>query len=435
MNIARRINQDYIEQSFLRPCITAILGPRRVGKTYFLQHYAERHPDTRWVFLNMDEMDQRERVQAGELRELINETAKTILGEGEKHWVVIDEAQKCPAIFDQVKVLYDQFKNKGTIKFILTGSAVLSLHQFSAESLAGRVELHHLHAFTLRESASYHHPDLPTDTPLEWLDDPAELMKAVSHLAPFKPELERQLVHQLVWGGFPELLPLATSEEKVIYLKNYLQTYLEKDVRSIETITDLNLYRHLMEIIAEQAGSVRYDERIVEVLKCQRDTLKKYRGYLEATLLFQELYPYIDSSLRRLVKSPKGYLLSNGLISLLTGLMDMNVLEKSGLIGHRLENWFLNELNVLMARTTLPARIHYWRTSAGAEVDFVWVEKPYVYPIEITYSDKPRDKKIRNLTTFMALTPNTRWGYYVYTGAFDIDHKKKIVFLPCWAIA
>jgi predicted AAA+ superfamily ATPase len=430
-----RVNQLYIETSFLKQCVTAILGPRRVGKTYFVKDYATRHPEARWVFLNMDKMDERQRVEVGELSLLITQAARAQIGEGDKLWVVIDEAQKCAHLFDQVKILYDQFKDKDSIKFILTGSAVLTLHQLSAESLAGRIELHYLHTFTLREATAYHYPDIPRSKFLDKLADHEQLKKVVSELMPFKPLLETQLMHQLSWGGFPELFPLLTVDEKVIYLKNYLQTYLEKDIRSVETITDLNLYRNLIGILAEQTGSLRYDERIVEALKCQRDTVKKYRGYLEATLLFQEVYPYIGSSLKRLVKSPKGYLLDNGLVSLLTGILDLSVLEKSGLIGHRLENWFLNELNVLSARTSFPTQLYYWRTSSGIEVDFIWVKKPNIYPFEVTYSNKIRDDKVRNLTKFIELTPTADWGYYIYMGPFEIDEKKKIIFIPSWVIA
>ena len=225
------------------------------------------------------------------------------------------------------------------------------------------------------------------------------------------------------------------NEDKISYLKNYLQTYLEKDVRSIESIADINLYRNLMDIVAEQTGFVRSDQRITEALGCSRDTLKKYRGYLEATLLFQELYPFIGTSLKRLVKSPKGYLLNNGLISLLTGIMDIDILEKSGLIGYRFENWFFNEVNVFAARQMLPTKPYYWRTSSGVEVDFVLVRKPQVYPFEVTYTHKIHMKKIKNLKTFVSSTMGAEWAYYVYTGPFDVDENNKIIFLPCWAIA
>jgi len=433
----QRMNHCVIENSIETKYITALLGPRRVGKSYFLDNYAKHHPERKWVFLNMDQMEQRKRVSDMQLASMISESAKQQINGKEKIWVVVDEVQKCPDIFDQIKIMYDENKDKNNIKFILTGSAVLSLHQFSAESLAGRIELHHLQAFNLREATLTKENSVPMDSILDLLtkeENSNLISEHIAHLKPFKPELEKELSQLLIWGGFPELLAITTTQEKISYLNNYLQTYLEKDVRAIETITDLNLYRNMLDVLAEQTGSVRDDQRIIEALGCTRDTLKKYRGYVEATLLFMEVYPFINSALKRLVKSPKGYLLNNGLVSLLTGLWDLDVLQKSGLIGHRLENWFLNELNTWISRSPLRQHINYWRTSSGTEVDFVVTRKPHILPFEITYGRTIDNKKIRNLKTFMQIEPKAPWGYYIYRGDFAIDEKKKIMFIPCWAV-
>lgn len=432
-----RVNHSVIETSIGRSFVTALLGPRRVGKTFFLEHYAQQHPDRRWVFLNMDKMEQRRRVQQLELEQLINEEARQHIG-GHKIWVVIDEAQKCPEIFDQIKILYDTYKGKDKIKFILTGSAQLSLHKLSAESLAGRIELFHLYGFTLREIGLLNDSSMPLDSLLDIIINQPDI-DAISHvihkLAPYKPLLEQQLIYQILWGGFPELYDIKTDAEKIIYLNNYLQTYLEKDVRAIESITDLNLYRNMMDVLAEQTGSLRDDQKIIQALGCTRDTLKKYRGYFEATLLYQSIYPYISSSLKRLVKSQKGYLLSNGLISVLTGITQLEILEKTGSIGHRLENWFLNEINTWAARNPARTSINYWQTSGGSEVDFVVVKKPGVFPFEVTTNAYPDKKKIRNLKTFLEDEPKASWGFYIYRGEFHIDRENKIIFIPCWAIS
>ncbi len=435
---SERINKEKLISSFLRGYVTAILGPRRVGKTLFVKHYAEQHPERLWVMLNMDIMKERIRIQAQELEIMIEEKALQKIGGAKKIWVVIDEAQKCPEVFDQIKVLYDQFKGEDKIKFILTGSAILSLHQFSAESLAGRIELHHLYEFTLREAALVKYQNLSLTSLFDLIDGakhPEEIGQVIHELSPFKPMLSKQLEELLIWSGLPEIFEIPTEEEKILYLSNYIQTYLEKDIRPIQTITDLHLYRNLMNIIAEQTGSVREDQKIIEALGCTRDTLKKYRGYLGSTLQYQDVYPFIGSTLKRVVKSPKGYLLNNGIVSVLTGLNQIPLLEKSGLIGHRFENWFLNELNTWLAREPYRAEIYYWRLSTGTEVDFVLERKPKIYPFEVTYKGIPDRKKIKNLYRFLAEEPRAEWGYYIYRGNFQVDEEKKICFIPSWAIA
>ncbi|MDX1900962.1 MAG: AAA family ATPase [Gammaproteobacteria bacterium] len=429
-----RSNQSSIEESFENQYVTVILGPRRVGKSYFVEKYAQRHGGRCWVSLNMDDLVTRERAVAQQLASMIVEVAQQHLGEG-KIWVLIDEAQKCPESFEQIKSLYDLYKGKNKIKFILTGSAILSLHQLTAESLAGRVELHHFYPFNLRESTRFSKKNISLNSLLDKISEPDNLSNLIHDILPWKPLLEEQLQQQLVWGGFPEVLACQTSNEKIAYLKNYVQTYLEKDVRAIETITDINLYKNMLDVLAEQTGSIRDDQRIVDALRCTRDTLKKYRGYVEATLLYTDIYPYIGSALKRLVKSPKGYLLNNGLVSFLTGLTDFTILQKTGLIGHRLENWFLNELQVWTARVIARQQICYWRTTSGVEVDFIVVRKPAVFPFEVTYTPTIENSKIRNLKTFLANESKAPWGYYVYRGEFRIDEKNRIIFLPCWAIS
>jgi predicted AAA+ superfamily ATPase len=432
-----RINKESIESSFSRSFITAILGPRRVGKTLFVLHYAQKRPQCTWVFLNMDEMVQRERVKKQELEEMIAERAKQQVGSKNKIWVMIDEVQKCPEAFDQVKILYDKYKGQDKVKFILTGSAVLSLHQLSAETLAGRIELYHLQEFTLREATLCQEPLVPRSSLfdlIDGIDHPERIGDVVKELKPFKPQLQKQLEDHLLWGGFPEVLNCATDAEKIVYLNNYIQTYLEKDVRAIETIENVSLYRNMMAIIAEQTGSIRDEKKLIDALGCTRDTLKKYRGYLTQTLLYQDVYPFISSPLKRLVKSPKGYLLNNGLISCFTGITKFPLLIMSTLVGHRFENWFLNELNAWLAREPMRSQVCFWRLTTGVEVDFVVERKPKVYPFEVTYSDTIDSGKVRNLTKFLIEEPAASWAYYVYRGEFQIDRERKICFIPAWAV-
>ena len=381
-----RVNQELIEQAFANPFVTAVLGPRRVGKSSLVKRFIEKNRNQIWVELNLDIREQRQRIEKGELRFLIEEKAAKKLG-SEKVMVAIDEAQKCPEVFDQIKVIYDDFKDKNSVKFILTGSGFLYLHRLSAESLAGRVYLYYLREFGLREQTAIFQANITSHISLlqTICDDGIEQATAsIDELRPLRPLLEDNLQVQLLWGGLPEVLLLSQEHERIEYLRNYLQTYLEKDVRAIATIADLDLYQHLLEISARQTGSLRDDQKILQGLGCARDTLKKYRGFLEATLVYHELHPFISSPLRRLVKSPKGYLLNNGLISYLTGIYDHAVLVKSGLIGYRFENWFLKELQIWLDREVQKNNIYFWRTSGNVEVDFVVERGDGIFPFEVT---------------------------------------------------
>ncbi len=433
-----RVNEENIFQSFNSEYVSALLGARQIGKTTLVLNFKELHSEYHWVMFNMDSLDERREIESGKLREIIENRVHQKIGLNGKIWVIVDEAQKCPELFDQIKIIYDENKGKNKIKFILTGSAHLSLHQLGAETLAGRIQLLHLREFNLTENVLLKKKiPLPTNSIFEAIYQCREkefFEHLVDQIQPFSRLYQEALVEQLLWGGLPDVLKKSSHNERFGYLRDYLQTYLEKDIRAIQTISDLALYRQLMEVTAEQTGSVRDDDKIKQALGCARETLRKYRGYLYATSMYDEIYPYIGSILKRIVKSPKGYLFDNGLISYLTGIDSLTILEKTGQIGHRFENWFLKELKVSLDREVKRNNVFYWRTSGGAEVDFVVEIKPAVFPFEVTYSATIDKQKLRNLKNFLKDENKAEIGYYIYMGDYRFNSKEKICFLPAWAI-
>lgn len=439
MKYTKRIQEKPLFKAFESSMITAILGPRRVGKSTLIDHYISKQIGITVVRLNMDRMIEREQIKAGQLETIILTSIQRHFEANRRVWVTIDEAQKCPELFDQIKILYDRYKDQNAIKFIITGSALLELHRLSAESLAGRIQLYYLSAFNLSETIKLIHDIEIKRSIFDLIHSPKKTDEKEWHdyfhyLTPYSTLLKKTLLELQQWGGLPEVLILTNQNDRLDYLANYLQTYLEKDVRAIESITDLTLYRHLMDIVAEQTGSIRDDTKILHALACHRDTLNKYRGYLQATLLYQDIQPYINSTLKRLVKSPKGYLVNNGLLSFLQGIFDIDLLIKTGQIGHRLENWILNELQIWLNKTPGRHAIHYWRTTTGIEIDFIIHKPPHIFPFEITYSPCIDPKKVRNLIRFREYEPKTQWCFYIYMGPFQLDAKNKIIFIPAWAV-
>lgn len=433
-----RESENKLFKSFEGSFVSALLGPRRVGKTTLVQHYIHSHPNRTWVKFNMDDRRQRQRLAKGELGLMIEESVLQKIGEKQKIWVVIDEAQKCPELFDQVKLLYDEYKGQEKLKFILTGSAHLNLHQLAAETLAGRVDLLSLREFNLRETSRLLNKKSSIDSETAFhsifnFKNISELDELHSELRPFQALLFKALDQQLIWGGLPEVLEIEGKEPRLNYLSNYLQTYLEKDIREISNIADLSLYENLMKVMAEQTGSIRDDQKVVNALRCARNTLQKYQGYLNATWQYIEIAPYIGNTLKRLVKSPKGYLKNNGLITYFTGIKDLALLEQTGLVGHRFENWFLNELSSFLDTLSTYNQIYYWRTHTGQEVDFVVQIEQNIFPFEVTYSSLALPKKIRNLKAFIE-EYKVPFAVYLYRGPLKFDKEKKILFLPAWMV-
>lgn len=434
-----RANEKFLFESFERPLVSALLGPRRVGKTTLLNYYMNLHSEKKWVSLNMDILSQRKKIIQEELEIMIEQEALQKIGGPKKIWVFIDEAQKCPELFDQVKLIYDAHKGQDHVKFILTGSAHLNLHQLTAESLAGRVELLHLREFNLREMTHLMHPELllPLDSTLDTVfssKDFNKLKEIFFHLRPFQNLFEESLNNHLLWGGLPETFEEKSEKSHLKYLGDYLQTYLEMDIRAIDTISDLHLFENLLKISAELTGSLRDDKKIIDALHCSRNTLSKYRDYLLATLQYTEIYPYIESSIKRLVKSPKGYLINNGLVSYLTGIHDLSILKTTGLLGHRLENWFLNEIQTWMDTGTERHQVTFWRTASGAEVDFIATLGTQVIAFEVTSTSQIHSKKLNNLKSFMQCAPKSTLGVFCYNGPLSFDEENHILYLPVWMI-
>jgi len=435
----KRRNQALIEKSIASSFVTAVLGPRRVGKSTLLKHLSSKLPSANKLYLSMDDRKERNLIETNGLKAIIEERLLRKIAPNNIAWVIVDEAQKCPAIFEQIKILYDQFKDQSAIKFILTGSGSFSLHQLSAETLAGRIQLYKLREFNLRETFALQSNKTISDdySVLASLIDGENLeniAKVIDDLSPFRSALTSALRTQLLFGGLPEVLQATTEDERWRYLANYLQTYLEKDILAVQSISDLNIYQKLMGVIAEQTGSVRSDQKIINALQVSRETIKKYRGLLAATLMYEEIYPFIDSSLKRLVKAPKGYLTNNGLISYLTGIHDYSLLEKTGLIGHRFENWFLKELRTYLDQHPYLNEINYWRTSNDSEVDLIVNLKQRVIPCEITYSTQVDRKKIRTLKMFLQKEKKAPYGIIIYNGDFSYDATTRIYHIPAWMV-
>lgn len=428
-----RKNEKEILASFQRPFITALLGPRRVGKSTLVSHFREQNSAWKWCLLNMDSTGDQRVVTENGLARVIEESTRCKLG-NEKIWVFIDEVQKMPRLFDAIKFLYDQYKDQDCLKFILTGSSLLDLHELSAETLAGRIELFYLREFTIKEALGLH-MQVPSVSLLDAIfnQDFLTLPEIIKTLAPFRADLEAALATELIWGALPEVLKLQEPNERLRYMVNYLQTYLERDVRAIQKIDNLKLYHDLMEIIAAQTGSQRDYSKLSNALGAHRETIKKYSGYLEATLFYEEIFPFITNALKRVVKSPKAYLLNNGLLTYFYGSYDFELLSKSGQIGHRFENWFLKELKVALDTVVVKTGIYYWRSSGGQEVDFVVIKKPHTFLFEVTYGITPETKKIKNLQTLMQ-QEKLDYAFYIYRGEFHYDAEKRIYFLPAWAV-
>ena len=275
-HLLREINRDNI---------TAITGPRRVGKTTLLTQIKEKllknSPVPSIVDLNFDRLEHREIITRSydALEKYIENSIGIPLSKLEhKIYLIIDEAQKVKSIFERVKILYDNFKGK--IKIILTGSSTLELLDFSVETLAGRIHYCKVSPFTLKETLvaknviSSNENGLLENLLTGQLKS-SDIREKEIHFHKKREQIMSVLEDSLIWGTFPELCFFEDQEDKLLFLANYKETYLEKDIRQLEYIQNLGSYSHLLELLAENNGNVFQYNQLTNDLNISFPTLKK----------------------------------------------------------------------------------------------------------------------------------------------------------------
>ena len=205
-------------------------------------------------------------------------------------------------------------------------------------------------------------------------------------------------------GGYPTpAVHLGTTEERTIWFDGYASTYLERDLRSLSSITALPDFRRLMRATALRIGQPVNQTELGRDVSLPQPTVRRYLNLLEISYLLVRLPAYSVSRTKRLIKSPKIYWGDAGLALHLAGQNEPGGAHLENLVLHDLLAWRDSRLN--------RAEILYWRTTVGEEVDFVVETDGSLLPIEVKATSRPRLGDARHLRTFRA-----EYGDMVRTG-------------------
>ncbi len=337
-----RHNTGKIEEAVKTRPVILLTGVRQAGKSSLLKHLFK---DVEYVTLD-------KLVLAEEA-----ENNPTKFLDRFKHQVIIDEIQYAPSLFRELKIRVDEDRStKG--KWILTGSQQFTLMQQISESLAGRIRVLNLGTLSAAE-----------------LND-TDLLKIRS---------------DLLWkGGFPEVW--AENLNVVDFFDDYVQTYLERDLRQILNVTSLRDFRRFLSLLAFRVGQLINYSEISKELGVAVNTVKSWVGTLETSGLIILLPPYYNNIGKRLIKSPKLYFCDNGLVASLLNINSLNTLENSPHLGNLWENFVLTEY---LKEGLMPGRnLFYIRDQNGVEIDFVVEKDGHTTLIEAKYSERPNPKKL-----------------------------------------
>ncbi|KKU02677.1 MAG: hypothetical protein UX99_C0012G0005 [Candidatus Amesbacteria bacterium GW2011_GWB1_47_26] len=389
--------------------ITFLVGPRQAGKTTLLRQLQTELENSgqATLFLNLDlEADLDQLSSQLELLQIIRLRLGPAGG-----YVFIDEIQRKENAGIFLKGIYDQ---NLPYKFIVSGSGSFELKEKIHESLMGRKRVFTLYPLSFPEfvdfQTEYHYSDrLPDYFSLQ------------------TDRLRQYLIEYLTFGGYPRVVLSPTTEAKQSALAEILQSYLEKDIRYLLNIDKNRTFSDLLRLLAVQTGSPVNFSELSATLTASQLTVKKYLWYLEKTFIVQEVTPYFRNRRSEITKSPLYYFVDLGLRNYLFGLFPASITPFTA--GHLFENFVLNHLQLQLPY--YPFGFHFWRTTDGAEVDFVLERGPIPLPIEVKYQDLKKPVVPRSLKSFIRkYRPPMA---YIVNLSLDLEIQidtTKVVFLP-----
>jgi predicted AAA+ superfamily ATPase len=339
--------------------------------------------------------------------------------------VIIDEVQLAPELFRALKVVVDEVRQakgmQANGRYLLTGSANIMAFPKLSDALVGRMAVLTLYPFTVGEA---------TDNMLGGL-------KRILQFD-FRDIQDRglTLLDAIKRGTFPEIAQ-ADAEKRRIWFDGYITSILQRDVRQIADLERISLLPHLLNVLAARTGGLMNDSDIARDVGLNSVTSKSYRNILKLMFLTFDVKPWYRNIGKRLVKSPKGYLIDTCLIChLLDYSIDDIAVKKPDLFGHLLENFVATELVKQLSNSDIKAELYHFRTSDGKEVDFV-LEKPdgSVFAIEVKRSEKVTMDDFKGIKAFQELTgEDFIGGIVLYSGRDAVPFGKNLWAVPFFAL-
>lgn len=400
----------WVEQELARSVadhrVVVLTGARQVGKSTLLQH-ARATAD--WRTHSLDDVDV--------LRQA--EREPEALWAGTPH-VVVDEAQRAPALFLAVKRAVDRDRKR---RFVLSGSANFELLHSVGESLAGRAVSLVLRPMALGEIEGRGAPELLSDLLDGRLPDEGEVEDAIDPLP-------------LILRGFmPELPSLASPEAVLSWWGGYVATYLERDLRNLAQVSALADYRRVMELAALRTGQLANQTEIGRDAAVSQPTAHRYLNLLETSYLLSRVPAFASGRTARVAKSPKLFWADPALAAFLMGHYSLEGLRDAREAGALFECLVCHHLQVANDLLLPPGRLYHWSPQTGTSVDFVVERGRSLLAIEVKLARTARYADVRGLERFLELHPSCRAGALVYAGREIVRLGEKIVAVPWTAIA
>ncbi len=354
--------------------VIAILGPRQSGKTTLSQ---ETFPSYRYV--SLEDFD---------ARELANSDPRAFFAQHTNdQGIILDEIQHAPRLLSYIQTEVDKSKKHGF--FVITGSQNFLLNEAITQTLAGRVAILTLLPLALSELKK------------------ADLLPADSNSMIFQ-------------GAYPRLY--ANNLNPVDWYPNYINTYIERDVRQIKNVSDLSTFQLFMKLCAGRIGQLLNVSSLANDCGVSVNTANAWISILEQSYIIFLLQPHFKNFNKRLVKTPKLYFYDTGIACYLLELESVKQVATHYLRGGLFESFIISELMKMRYNRGRIPHCYFWRDKIGHEVDCIIGHGGKLFPIEIKSGQTITQDYFEELHYWSELAGQEAGrSYCVYTGSESQD--------------
>lgn len=363
----KRHAEEVIKKATKQTKTVLVSGARQVGKSTLIQN---RFSNYEYITLDDD----------NEL--LLANNDPLLFFKDRDAEIVIDEVQYAKGLFKTIKLLVDKNSKKG--QMILTGSQSYELLSLASKYLVGRASIIELSSLSLREKhkLNFSKPFIPNSTYL-------------------KQRKEELVEYKNIWdyihrGSMPELLN--SKRDWDWFYRDYIKTYLERDVRDAISLKNELKFRQFLISLAARTGQVVVYQDIANDIGVDIKTVQNWLSIVTASGIVKLIHTYKNNTIKRAIKSPKLYFMDTGLVCYLTGWKTSTQAKSGAMAGNIFETFVVSEIikSYLNQGLDIEDRLFYYRDRDGKEIDLIINDNNNIYPVEIKMASTIKMDMIKN---------------------------------------